>query len=163
MFDRFKDRHLSQATSTAIDTRPTRAAPGWMSPSSRPNSENVFASSGCRNAMSPSGSGSWPRAWGICFRIRITPIAAIRPLITLEGKKAAREPARASPSAICNRPAIITASRNAWNEPERGDLGRHDCRQAGGGAADARLRPAQGPHQNAADDPRHQPRDQWGV
>ena len=40
---------------------------------------------------------------------------------------------------------------------QRGDLGRHDRRQAGGGAADARLRPAQGPHQHAADDPGHAP------
>ena len=163
MFDLFEGRHLSQATSIAIDARPTRAAPGWMSPSRRPNSENVFASSGCRNAMSPSGSGSCPRTWGICFRIRITPIAAIRPLITLEGKKAAREPARASPSAIWTRPAIITASRNASERAQRGDLGRHDRRQAGGGAADARLRSAQDPHQHAADDPGHQPREQRCV
>ena len=67
--------------------------------------------------MSPSGSGSWPRTWGICFRIRITPIAASRPLITLDGKKAAMNPARASPRPIWISPAMTTASRNAWNDP----------------------------------------------
>ena len=46
---------------------------------------------------------------------------------------------------------------------ERGDLGRDDRRQAGGRAADAGVRPAQHPDQDAADDPGQHPREQRGV
>ena len=86
--------------------------------------------------MSPSGSGSWPRTWGICFRIRITPMAASSPLMTLEGKKAARNPARASPRAIWIRPARTSGQQERLERPEGGDLGRDDGRQAGGRPAD---------------------------
>ena len=81
------------------------------------SSENVFSRSGWKNAISPSGSGSWPSTWGICLRIRSTPMANSRPLITPDGKKAAMDPARARPRAICISPATTTAIKNASNEP----------------------------------------------
>jgi hypothetical protein len=117
MTESFSGFQLPQTTSSAIDTRPITAAPGWRPSSSRTSSENVFSRSGCRNARSPTGSGSWPRTWGICFRTRIVPIAASRPLITLDGKNAATNPARATPKAIWIRPATTTAIWNAWKDP----------------------------------------------
>jgi len=47
----------------------------------------------------------------------MTPIAASKPLITLDGKNAAMKPARIAPNAICNAPAMTTATRKVWNEP----------------------------------------------
>ena len=67
--------------------------------------------------MSPSGSASQPNMWGACLRISSRPIAASSPLITLDGKKAATKPARATPRAIWTTPATTTASKKAWNEP----------------------------------------------
>ena len=151
--DQQRDRHQADRGRAGVDV--ARAV--------RPNSENVFSWSGCWNAMSPSGSGSWPRTCGICFRIRITPMAASRPLITLDGKNAAMNPARASPRPIWISPAITTASRNASNDPKRSDLGGHDRRQAGRRAADAGVRPAQHAHQNAADDAGQHAREQRGI
>ncbi|TKS62344.1 MAG: hypothetical protein EWM73_02579 [Nitrospira sp.] len=44
-------------------------------------------------------------------------MAASNPLITLDGKKAAMNPARANPRPIWISPARTTASRNAGNDP----------------------------------------------
>ena len=67
--------------------------------------------------MSPSGSLSCPTTWGICFRIRMTPMAASNPLITLDGQKLPRTPARTIPRQIWISPANNRASKKASNVP----------------------------------------------
>ena len=47
----------------------------------------------------------------------MTPMAASSPLMTLDGKNAASDPARASPRPIWIRPARTTDRRNASNDP----------------------------------------------
>src|SRR5580704_9912839 len=44
-------------------------------------------------------------------------MAASSPLITLDGKKAATNPVRATPRAIWTSPATTTASKKIWKEP----------------------------------------------
>ena len=109
----FFSRLRSHASRTASDNSPISIAPGSRSETEEKSSERVFLPSDCRKPMSPSGSASWPTAWGICLRIRIRPIAASRPLMTLEGKKAAMKPPRSDPSRIWIAPARITATRKA--------------------------------------------------
>ena len=130
---------------------PTTAAPGWMSSNRSPSSENVFSWSGCWNDISPSKSVSWPSKWGICLRIRITPMAASNPLITLDGTKSAIDPARITPRTTCKTPARNTATRKASKGTEQDNLGGHDGRQPGSGTADAGVRPADRPDQDASD------------
>ena len=107
------NRLRSHASRIATDTSPTINAPASKSNREEKSSEKVFLPSACRKPMLPSGSASCPTAWGICLRIRIRPMAASRPLITLEGKKAAMKPARNAPSRIWIAPAKMTATRKA--------------------------------------------------
>ena len=109
----FLKRLRSHASRIAMDTSPTINAPGSKSKREEKSSEMVFLPSACRKPMLPSGSASWPTMWGICLRMRIRPMAASRPLMTLEGKKAAMKPARNAPSRIWIAPAMITATRKA--------------------------------------------------
>ena len=109
----FLKRLRSHASRTARDTSPTIKAPGSRSNKEEKSSEIVFLPSAWRKPMSPSGSASWPTMWGICLRMRIRPMAASRPLMTLEGKKAAMKPARNAPSRTWIAPARITATRKA--------------------------------------------------
>ena len=81
------------------------------------SSEKVFLLSGCEKAISPSGSGSCPIAWGVCFKIKIKPIAASSPLMTLEGKNAATDPMRANPNPTWMNPQTNNAARKFSNDP----------------------------------------------
>ena len=109
----FLKRLRSHASRTASDTSPTIIAPGSRSNREENSSEIVFFPSACRKPMSPSGSASCPTACGICLRTRIRPIAASRPLMTLEGKNAAMKPARNAPKRTWIAPARMTATRKA--------------------------------------------------
>lgn len=55
--------------------------------------------------------------WGICFKIRIMPIAASSPLMTLEGKKAEILPILAIPKRIWKTPAKTTAIKKDSKDP----------------------------------------------
>ena len=61
-------------------------APGEMFSKALKISENVVSPSTCENEKSPSGSASYPKKCGICFRIMIIPIPESIPLMTEEGK-----------------------------------------------------------------------------
>ena len=86
-------------------------------------------------------------------------MAANRPLITLVGKKAAMNPARAN----LDQPRENHRQEERRERSECHDLGGNDHRQTGSWATDAGVRPAQHPHQNATDDPGQHPREQRGT
>ena len=68
------------------------------------------------------------------MRMRISPMAARRPLMTLVGKNAAMNPSRNVPMRICMTPAMATAARKGSNPPS-----------AAIWAATMAVRPAAGP------------------
>ena len=62
-------------------------APGERSPIIVQRELRVFSPSGWANATLPSGSVSWPTAWGICLSTIRIPMPASIPLMTEAGKK----------------------------------------------------------------------------
>jgi hypothetical protein len=70
----------------ASPTPQMRSAPGRTCVSAVQSSVKVFCWSGWTKARSPSKSMSTPSAWGICFRIRMIPMEASIPLMTVDGK-----------------------------------------------------------------------------